>query len=73
MFRSLSKVALLVLAALAALPAEAGDRRHDHRFPGHRNGFHNGLFLGERVNWRNRGIRFDNFMAIGPAETGCGC
>ncbi|MBY5353171.1 hypothetical protein HFO94_06380 [Rhizobium leguminosarum] len=60
MFRSLSAVALLALSALAALPAEAGDRRDDHRFPGHRHDFHGGLFLGERIGWRDRGIRFDN-------------
>ncbi|WSG74111.1 hypothetical protein U8P80_22900 [Rhizobium beringeri] len=60
MFRSLSAVALIALSALAALPAEAGDRRNDHRFPGHRHAFHGGLFLGERIGWRDRGIRFDN-------------
>ncbi|MCW1749692.1 hypothetical protein [Rhizobium acaciae] len=60
MFRSLSAVALLALSALAALPAEAGDRRHERRFSDHRHAFHGGLLLGERVNWRNRGIRFDN-------------
>lgn len=65
MFRNLSKVALLVLAALAALPAEAGDRRHDWRFPGHRSVFHDRFVLGERVNWRNRGIRFDNIYGRG--------
>ncbi|MBY3256904.1 hypothetical protein E0I74_13240 [Rhizobium laguerreae] len=60
MFRSLSAVALLALSALAALPAEAGDRRHDRRFSDHRHAFHGGLLLGERVNWRNRSICFDN-------------
>ncbi|MBY5773562.1 hypothetical protein V7796_04015 [Rhizobium laguerreae] len=60
MFRSLSAVALIALSALAALPAEAGDRRHDRRFSDHRHAFHGGLLLGERVNWRNRGVRFDN-------------
>ncbi|MEY9378407.1 hypothetical protein [Rhizobium leguminosarum] len=60
MFRSLSAVALIALSALAALPAEAGDRRNDHRFPGHRHAFHGGLLLGERIGWRDRGIRFDN-------------
>ena len=60
MFRSLSAVALLALSVLAALPAEAGDRRHDRRFSDHRHAFHGGLLLGERVNWRNRSIRFDN-------------
>ncbi|MBY3120246.1 hypothetical protein [Rhizobium laguerreae] len=60
MFRSLSAVTLLALSALAALPAEAGDRRNDHRFPGHRHDFHRGLLLGERIGWRDRGIRFDN-------------
>jgi hypothetical protein len=61
MFRSLSAVTLLTLSALAAFPAEAGgDRRHDRRFSDHRQAFHGGLLLGERVNWRNRGIRFDN-------------
>ncbi|MBA5801237.1 hypothetical protein [Rhizobium changzhiense] len=60
MFRSLPAVTLLALSALAALPAEAGDRRHDRRFSDHRHAFHGGLLLGERVNWRNRGIRFDN-------------
>ena len=60
MFRSLSAVALITLSALAALPAEAGDRRNDHRFPGHRHAFHGGLLLGERIGWRDRGIRFDN-------------
>ncbi|WP_431673853.1 hypothetical protein [Rhizobium leguminosarum] len=60
MFRSLSAVALLALSVLAALPAEAGDRRNDHRFPGHRHAFHGGLLLGERAIWRDRGIRFDN-------------
>ena len=68
MFRSLSKVALLVLTALAALPAEAGDRGHDRHFPGHRSVFHNGFVLGERVNWRNRGIRFDNFYGHRPGR-----
>lgn len=61
MSRSLSAVTLLALAALAALPATAGERRYDHRFAGHRHGFHNGLLLGERLSWRNRGIGFDNF------------
>ncbi|MGO4138296.1 hypothetical protein ACEQ6A_27600 [Rhizobium brockwellii] len=60
MFRSLSAVTLLTLSALAAFPAEAGDRRHDRRFSDHRQAFHGGLLLGQRVNWRNRGIRFDN-------------
>ncbi|MBY2939403.1 hypothetical protein HF264_06650 [Rhizobium leguminosarum] len=60
MFRSLSAVTLIALSVLAAFPAEAGDRRNDHRFPGHRHAFHGGLLLGERVNWRDRGIRFDN-------------
>ncbi|HWT57352.1 MAG TPA: hypothetical protein VN284_05820 [Rhizobium sp.] len=65
MFRSLCAVTLLSLAALAALPAAAGERRLDRRFPdqrfvGHRHAFHNGLFLGERANWRDRGIRFVN-------------
>ncbi|MGZ2459081.1 hypothetical protein [Rhizobium sp. IY2] len=60
MFRSLSAVTLLALSALAALPAEAGDRRSDHRFPGHRHAVHGGLFLGERAGWRDRGIRFDD-------------
>lgn len=60
MFRSLSAVTLLALAALAALPATAGERRSDHRFPGHRHAFHGGLLLGERLSWRNRGIGFDN-------------
>ncbi|MBB5664413.1 hypothetical protein GGE68_002604 [Rhizobium leguminosarum] len=75
MFRSLCAVTLLALAALAALPATAGERRVDHRFSdrrfpdqrfpdqrflAHRHALHNGLFLGERVNWRDRGIRFDN-------------
>ncbi|WP_028743658.1 hypothetical protein [Rhizobium leguminosarum] len=60
MFRSLSAVTLLTLSALAAFPAEASDRRHDRRFSDHRQAFHGGLLLGERVNWRNRGIRFDN-------------
>lgn len=60
MFRSLSAVTLLALSALATLPAEAGDRRSDHRFPGHRHAVHGGLFLGERAGWRDRGIRFDN-------------
>ncbi|EJT03557.1 hypothetical protein [Rhizobium sp. CCGE 510] len=60
MFRSLSAVTLLALSALAAFPAAAGDRHNDHRFPGHRHAFHGGSFLGERVNWRDRGIRFDH-------------
>ncbi|MBX5163677.1 MULTISPECIES: hypothetical protein [unclassified Rhizobium] len=60
MFRNLSAVTLLALSALAAFPAAAGDRHNDHRFPGHRHAFHGGLFLGERVNWRDRGIRFDH-------------
>ncbi|RXT16985.1 hypothetical protein B5P46_30110 [Rhizobium leguminosarum] len=60
MFRSLSAVALLALSVLTALPAEAGDRRNDHRFPGHRHAFHGGLLLGERIGWRDRGVRFDN-------------
>jgi hypothetical protein len=72
MFHSLSKVALLVLAALAALPAEAGDRRHNSRFPGHRSAFHDGFVLGERVNWRNRGIRFDNAYGRGVYGRGHG-
>ncbi|EJZ21071.1 hypothetical protein NE852_20480 [Rhizobium sp. Pop5] len=63
MFRSLSAVTLLALAALAALPASAGERGYDHRFPGHRHGFHNGLLLGERLSWRNRGLRFDNIYS----------
>ncbi|PDS79648.1 hypothetical protein [Rhizobium sp. L43] len=58
MFRSLSVVTLLALSTLVALPAAAGDRRHD-RFPGHRHAFHNGLRLGERISWRDRGIRID--------------
>ncbi|RUM24919.1 hypothetical protein EFQ99_14740 [Rhizobium vallis] len=61
MFRSLSAVTLLALAALAALPATAGERRHNDRFPGHRHAFHGGLLLGERLSWRHRGIGFDNF------------
>ncbi|AHG47211.1 hypothetical protein RLEG12_29900 [Rhizobium leguminosarum bv. trifolii CB782] len=65
MFRSLSAVTLLALSALAVFPATAGERRLDHRFPdhrfsGHRHAVHNGLFLGERAGWRNRGIRFDH-------------
>ncbi|TAV50749.1 hypothetical protein ELI30_21710 [Rhizobium leguminosarum] len=60
MFRSLSAVTLLTLSALAAFPAEAGDRRHDRRFSDHRHAFHGGLLLGERIGWRDRGIRFDN-------------
>ncbi|ANL29878.1 hypothetical protein AMC90_CH04129 [Rhizobium phaseoli] len=65
MFRSLSAVALLALAALVALPAAAGERRFDHRFGdhrflGHRHALHNGLLLGQRLGWRDRGIRFDN-------------
>ncbi|TAU90747.1 hypothetical protein [Rhizobium leguminosarum] len=60
MFRSLSAVALIALSALAALPAEAGDRRHDRRFSDHRHAFQGGLLLGERIGWRDRGIRFDN-------------
>ncbi|MBB3525301.1 hypothetical protein [Rhizobium sp. BK456] len=70
MFRSLCAVTLLALAALAALPAAAGERRVDHRFTdrrfpdqrflAHRHALHNGLFLGERASWRDRGIRFDN-------------
>ncbi|MBA1346627.1 hypothetical protein [Rhizobium sp. WYCCWR 11146] len=65
MFRNLSAVALLALSVLAALPAEAGDRRHDRRFSDHRHAFHGGLLLGERVNSRNRGIRFDNAYRYG--------
>ncbi|MFS8147255.1 hypothetical protein [Rhizobium sp. BR 249] len=60
MSRSLTAVALLALAALAALPAAAGERRHDDRFAGHRHALHRGLLLGERVSWRDRGIRFDH-------------
>ncbi|MBB4291834.1 hypothetical protein GGE16_003904 [Rhizobium leguminosarum] len=59
MFRSLSVVTLIALSALVALPAAAGERRHD-RFPGHRHTFHNGLLLGERASWRDRGIRVDH-------------
>ncbi|PDT30463.1 hypothetical protein CO660_07230 [Rhizobium sp. L9] len=59
MFRSLSRATLLTLAALAALPAMAGEHRDDRRFP-HRRVFHDGLYLGERVSWRDRGIRFDS-------------
>ncbi|ARM90332.1 hypothetical protein RHEC894_CH04092 [Rhizobium sp. CIAT894] len=64
MFRSLSVVTLLALSAIVALPATAGERRHGERFFGHRHTFHNGLFLGERAGWRNRGLRFDH--AFGP-------
>ncbi|OWO96414.1 hypothetical protein B5E41_02845 [Rhizobium esperanzae] len=65
MFRSLPAVALLALAALVALPAAAGERRLDHRFAdhrflGHRHTLHNGLFLGQRLGWRDRDIRFDS-------------
>ncbi|SCB60318.1 hypothetical protein GA0061105_110121 [Rhizobium aethiopicum] len=60
MFRSLSAVTFLALAALAALPATAGERRYDGRFSGHRHAFHGEFRLGERVNWRDRGIRFDH-------------
>ncbi|MDF0697654.1 hypothetical protein PYR71_14290 [Rhizobium sp. MC63] len=65
MFRSPSAVALLALAALVALPASAGERRFDHRFAdhrfhSHRHALHNGLFLGQRRGWRDRGIRFDS-------------
>ncbi|WP_064707978.1 hypothetical protein [Rhizobium bangladeshense] len=60
MFPRLSRVTLLALAALAALPAMAGERRDDHRFSGHRRVFHDGFQLGERVSWRDRGIRFDS-------------
>lgn len=65
MFRSPSAVALLALAALVALPVAAGERRLDHRFAdhrflGHRHALHNGLFLGQRLGWRDRGIRFDS-------------
>ncbi|EJC81628.1 hypothetical protein Rleg4DRAFT_3314 [Rhizobium leguminosarum bv. trifolii WSM2297] len=60
MFRSLSVVTLLALSALAALPATAGERRHDYRLSGHRHVFHNGLLLGQRVGWRDRGIRVDH-------------
>ncbi|MBX4958863.1 hypothetical protein [Rhizobium lentis] len=63
MSRSLSAVTLLALAALAALPATAGERRHDDRFFGHRHAFHGGLLLGKQVSWRNRGIRFNDFYA----------
>jgi hypothetical protein len=56
MFRSLSVVTLLALSVLVAFPATAGESRHGERFFGHRHNFHNGLFLGERAGWRNRGI-----------------
>ncbi|OWV90060.1 hypothetical protein ATY75_15780 [Rhizobium sp. N122] len=65
MFRSLSAVTLLALSALAVFPATAGERRFDHRFSdqrviAHRHAFHNGLFLGRHMGWRDRGIRFDS-------------
>ncbi|MEB3044492.1 hypothetical protein [Rhizobium mulingense] len=65
MFRSPSAVALLALAALVALPASAGERRFDHRFAdhrfhGHRHALHNGLFLGQRLGWRDRGISLES-------------
>ncbi|PDT13249.1 hypothetical protein [Rhizobium sp. M1] len=75
MFRSLSPVILLALAALAAFPATAGERRHDYRFAGHRHVFHGGMFLGERAtwrderaNWRDRGIRFDHAYGRRPGR-----
>jgi hypothetical protein len=68
MFRSLSPVILLALAALAAFPATAGERRHDYRVAGHRHVFHGGLFLGERANWRDRSIRFDHAYGRRPGR-----
>ncbi|MFC5759057.1 hypothetical protein [Rhizobium sp. GCM10022189] len=56
MFRSLSKTALVVLAVLTALPAAAGERNADHRFPRHR-GFNDGVFLGRHTHWEN-GLHF---------------
>ncbi|MBX4907240.1 MULTISPECIES: hypothetical protein [Rhizobium] len=73
MFRSLSAVALLGLSALVALPAAAGERRFDHRFAdhrflGHRHVLHNGLLLGQRLGWRDRGIRFDSAYIRRPGR-----
>ncbi|OHV18504.1 hypothetical protein EOS93_20520 [Rhizobium sp. RMa-01] len=70
MFRSLSAVTLLALSALAVFPATAGERHFDHRFAdqrvvGHRHAFHNGLFLGRHMGWRDRGIRFDSAYGRG--------
>ena len=68
MFRSLSAVTLLALAALTALPATAGERRQDYRFTGHRHTLHNGLFLGERASWRDRGIHFRHAYGHRPGR-----
>lgn len=52
MFRSLSKTALAVVAALIALPAVAGERHFDHRSLRH-HGFNDGLLVGKRTHWDN--------------------
>lgn len=56
MFPSLSKATLALVAVLAALPAAAGERQFDHRFPRHQ-GFNNGLFLGKHTHW-DSGLHF---------------
>lgn len=66
MFRSLSKATLVLVAVLAALPATAGERNFDHRFPRH-NGFNDGVFLGRRTHW-DSGLHFrrDNVIRYRP-------
>ena len=66
MFRSLSKTTLALLAVLTALPAAAGERNFDHRFPRH-NGFSDGVFLGRRTHW-DSGLHFrrDNVIRYRP-------
>lgn len=56
MFPSLSKAALTLVAVLAALPATAGERHFDQRFPRH-NGLNDGSFIGKRTHW-DSGLHF---------------
>lgn len=56
MFRSLSKTTLALVAVLTALPAAAGERHFDHRFPRH-HGFNDGFLLGKRTHW-DSGLHF---------------
>jgi hypothetical protein len=60
MFLRMSKVVPLVLAALMALPAMAGDRHSGHQFARHRGGFHASptLLVGRHTGWQNRSLHF---------------